>query len=249
MGYLKLEETVRVNHIRIGVFLTAVSAAAIGSAQAFTEGFEDINSLAAKGWLLQNRSTPVGENGWYQGDPAAPDSWSAQAGLANSFLQANFRNTSFPNPGAISNWLILPTVWLTNGDTLTFFTRTVSTPAFPDRLQVRMSTSGAATGFTLLPGAAGSAAELGNFTSLLLDINPSYTTSGYPSAWTQFTANVTGLAAPTSGRLAFRYFVDDTTSRGDLVGLDSVAYTPVPEPGTLVALGLGAAALLRRRRK
>lgn len=36
---------------------------------------------------------------------------------------------------------------------------------------------------------------------------------------------------------------------GDWVGIDNIQYELVPEPATMVALGLGAAAMLRRRRK
>lgn len=36
-------------------------------AQAFTENFDDIATLAGNGWLLQNNSSPVGSLGWFQG--------------------------------------------------------------------------------------------------------------------------------------------------------------------------------------
>ena len=54
--------------------------------------------------------------------------------------------------------------------------------------------------------------------------------------------------------ILFNYFDINATSTTDpnrlnFVVFDNVTVTPVPEPATLVALGLGAAALLRRRRK
>lgn len=36
---------------------------------------------------------------------------------------------------------------------------------------------------------------------------------------------------------------------GDWVGIDNIEYELVPEPATMIALGLGAAAMMRRRRK
>jgi hypothetical protein len=46
--------------------------------------------------------------------------------------------------------------------------------------------------------------DLGDFTNLLLDIKPTYTVGGYPEAWTQFTVNISGVPAGTTGRLAFK---------------------------------------------
>ena len=92
---------------------------------------------------------------------------------------------------------------LQNGAMMTFYTRTVDVPQFPDRLQVRMSTSGTST------NVGTTAYDVGDFTVLMLDINPNLTTVGYPNVWTQFTVTVNGVASPTTGRLALRYFVPD----------------------------------------
>jgi len=114
---------------------------------------------------------------------------------------------------------------------MTFWTRTVTTPFLPDRLQVRMSTSGAST------NVGATATSVGDFTTLLLDINPTYTTTGYPNTWTQFTVTVSGLVSPTTGRMAFRYFVENGGPNGvnsDYIGIDTVQYTcnqpPTPTP-------------------
>ena len=135
----------------------------------------------------------------------------------------------------ISNWLLTPTVTLQNGATLSFWTRT-TTGTFPDRLQVRMSTNGASTNDGTL------ATDVGDFTTLLLDINPTYTSTGYPTQWTQFCVTLSGLASPTTGRLAFRYFVENGGPSGDnsdYIGIDTVTYsckpicpTPTPCPVT-----------------
>jgi len=128
-----------------------------------SEGFDDINTLAGSGWAQINRSSPPGTTGWFQGNP---NTFASQAGAANSYIAANFNNTAVQ--GTISNWLITPVQTLQNGAQLTFYTR-ISNPNFPDRLQVRMSLNGAST------NVGSSATDVGDFTTLLLDINPNYT--------------------------------------------------------------------------
>jgi hypothetical protein len=120
-------------------------------------------------------------------------------------------------------------VTLQNGAVLNFTTRTVDVPQFPDRLQVRMSTNGTSTdvGTTEF--------EVGDFTVLMLDINPNLTTTDYPNVWSYFTVTVSGLASPTTGRLAFRYFVPNGGPHGpngDYIGVDQVAFFCTPPPPT-----------------
>jgi hypothetical protein len=221
--------------------LTVLSGAVM--AQNFSEGFDDINTLAGSGWQVgPNNSAPIGVTNWFQGNSAV---FNAQAGAPTAYIAANFNNTA--GVGTISNWLLAPTRTLSNGDSFSFWTRTVDQPGFPDRLQVRMSLNGAST------DVGATATSVGDFTTLLLDINPSYSTGGYPNTWTNFVVNISGLGGPTSGRLAFRYFVENAGPSGansDYIGIDTVNYTQVvPEPATMAVLGIGAAALLRRRRK
>jgi hypothetical protein len=121
---------------------------------------------------------------------------------------------------------------LQNGAMMTFYTRTVDVPKFPDRLQVRMSTNGTST------NVGTGALDVGVFSVLMLDINPGLTTAGYPSTWTQFTVTVSGVPTPTTGRLAFRYFVPNggsNSSNGDYIGIDTMSFfctpqTPTPTP-------------------
>ena len=175
---------------------------------------------------MQNLSSPVGTTGWFQGNSTV---FPAQAGAATSYIGANFNNTTGAN--TISNWLLTPTVTLQNGATLKFWTRTVDAPQFSDRLQVRMSTAGASTNVGATP------TSVGDFTTLMLDINPTYVPTVYPNVWTQFTVTVSGVASPTQGRLAFRYFVENggpTGANSDYIGIDSVQFSgvcgPTPTP-------------------
>ncbi len=183
-----------------------------------SEGFDNVLNLPASGWVLQNNSTPVGALGWFQGNP---DAFASYSGAPDSYVGANYNSVN--GAGTISNWLLAPNVTLKNGDVFTFFTRTSSDNMWADRLQVRMSTNGASVNI----GNTGT--SVGDFTNLLLEINPNLQLSVYPMQWTQFTITISGLSAPTSGRIAFRYFVtngglDGTNS--DFIGIDDFVYTP-----------------------
>jgi hypothetical protein len=201
----------------VGCAVLAASAG-LANAQSFSESFDDITTLPTNDWFQQNNSNPVGIYNWEQGDTTV---FGPQASAGYIFCDYN----NGAGLATISSWLVAPNRPLNNGDTFSFWTRTVDTPAFPDRLQVRMSTNGASTNV----GAVGDAAAVGDFTTLLLDINPNYTLTDYPNTWTQYTVTLSGLpAAGVSGRLAFRYFVEDggpSGSNSDYIGVDEVAYT------------------------
>jgi hypothetical protein len=77
------------------------------------------------------------------------------------------------------------------------------------------------------------AGDAGDFTRLLLDINPTYTTTGYPSVWTLQTITITGVTGTVRGRIALRYFVfgggpTNTSRRSDYIGIDDIKYDSSP---------------------
>ncbi|WP_313267253.1 T9SS-dependent choice-of-anchor J family protein [Epilithonimonas vandammei] len=194
-------------------------------AQSYTQNFDDITTLAGDGWVIQNNSTPVGSLGWFQGTAITatptPGPFNSYNGANNSYIAANFNSTG--NTGTISNWLITPNRTLRNGDVFTFYTRKSSPDEYVDRLEVRLSTNGAST------NVGAGATAVGDFTTLLLSINPTLVANIYPQVWTQYTITVSGLPAPTSGRIAFRYFVTGAGALGtnsDYIGIDNVVYTP-----------------------
>ena len=204
------------------------------SAAQLTEGFDNITTLPGSGWAIVNNSVAAGSTSWFQGTPAL----TAQSGAANSYIAANFNAAAFG--GNISLWLITPLLTLDNGVTISFYT--ASTQGAPDNLEVRYSTNGASA------NVGANATSVGDFTNLLLAINPSLTGAGYPSSFTGETATISGLAAPVTGRFAFRYDVPDTSTNGDFIGLDTVsvssAASATPEPATLSLGLLGLAFLL-----
>ena len=161
------------------------------------EAFDDITALPGAGWSLQNLSEPLGSSDWFQGNPVT---FPAHEGDDDAYIAANFNNTT-GGTGTISNWLMTPQVDLFNGTELSFWTRVPSND-FPDRLEVRLSTSGAST------FAGASSTDVGDFDTVLLTIDENLEGT-YPVEWTEFTVTVSGLEAPTTGRMAFRYFVTD----------------------------------------
>jgi len=167
-----------------------------------------VNNLPFGDVVLPNGSTNPPPNG--------------QSGGANSFALVNFTSTTGNN--TISNWLISPVVTVQNGDIVSFYTRLGKIPGsegpqFPDRLQLRMSTNVAQSA---VPSTG--SADLGGFTTLLVDVNPDLQQGVYPQVWTQYTATISGLTAPTEVRFGFRYFVTSGGPSGansDIIGIDT----------------------------
>jgi|ERR1019366_5537661 hypothetical protein len=225
------------SRVLAGSLFLLLAASSLHAGVILSEGFDNISSLAGSGWTMVNNSTAGGLTGWFQGNAGV---FTAQAGADTSYVAANFDNAPFG--GNISNWLITPVLSLRYETQLVFYTSTDPSLAAPDSLEVRLSTNGASG------NVGATASSVGDFTSLLLTINPALTVDGYPTGWTQYTLSVAGLGGAATGRFAFRYDVPDTSVNGNYIGIDSVSVDSVPEPATLglIAFGLGAA-LLRRR--
>lgn len=235
------------------VFGTAIlSLAALGSAQ-FVENFNEdgatmISDLQSAGWVFSNQSDtpaapPFPAEGWFpNSDFTTPPATHEGANA----IATNYQVSDAVTPATLSVWMLTPNLTFNNGQTISFWTQSIQgTTVFPDRLQVRLSAAGAGsnTGTT--------STDVGTFTNLLLDINPTYTNTGYPTSYAQYTITLSGLSGATSGRLGFRYFVENGGPAGansDAITLDTLSVSPVPEPATLAGLGIGAMALIRRRR-
>jgi hypothetical protein len=201
-----------------------------------TENFDNVSSLAGSGWVQTNNSTTPRTTGWFQGTPAV--TFPAAAGAPDSYIAANLNNAAFA--GAISNWLMTPVLTFGNGTSLNFALRLFG-EGFLDTVQVYYSTSGNSS------NVGSTTSSTGDFT-LLQTFSASDDTG-----WLAESVLVSGLSGSASGRLAFRYVVDDTSINGDFIGIDSVAVTtvanvPEPESLALVATGLAALGWASRRR-
>lgn len=208
----------------------------VANAASLSEGF---NTVVPTGWTVTNNSTTLGSTSWFQGNTTV---FPAQAGAADSYAGVNFNSTT--GAGTISNWLITPTLSFNNGDVVSFWTRTVDLPTFPDRLELRFSNVGGVN-------VGSTPTSVGTF-NLLLSVNPNLTPTGFPNVWTQYSSTISGLGGPTSGAIALRYFVTSGGPDGansDYIGVDTFRITnAVPEPATYLMMAIGMGALLLRRR-
>lgn len=222
-----------------------------------TEGFDVVTGTppCVAGWTCTNASAPLGTTNWFQGNSGV---FPAQGGAPTSYIGANFNNTS-GGTGTISNWLISPVVQFGNGAELSFWTRTVTGASYPDRLEIRASTGGTATG--------GTATSTGDFSILLGTVNPGLAAGagacaapagppgagGYPNNWCEIRlTNAQGIPTTGSGRIAFRYFVTGagpTGTNSDYIGIDTFSFVegvtvaPLAAPSMNI-WGLGLLTLL-----
>jgi hypothetical protein len=194
--------------------------------QVLSEGFEDVSALFANGWSNQNLTEPIGPSSYFQGLTSV---FSAHTGSPASYVAVNFNSGT--GVSVTSNWLFTPELSLSNGAQFRFWTKSEDNLLFPDRLQVRMSTNGNSTNVGSNPFSTG------DFSILLLDINPNYLPDGYPFEWTEYVVTIVGLNAPVSGRIAFRYFGEDSGPDGpnlNYIGIDDLSYS-LPASGTAIS--------------
>lgn len=195
----------------------------LGNADLIHEGFDVAVPLPA-GWSEKNNSSPLGAAVFFQGNDGV---FAAHSGAPTSYIGINYQSTT--GAGTISNWLLSPTINIKNGDVFSFWTRTTDGATYADRLEVRLSTSGASV------NVGATATSVGDFTTVLLTVNPTLISgpSGYPDTWTQYTATISGLPAPTTGKIGFRYYVTNggpSGSNSDYIGIDDVVYTTTGGP-------------------
>lgn len=198
----------------------------IGAAQAQVISSENFDVFPAT-WTKLNLSAPAGANVWAQATTGILTYFGggAQSGATTSFGFVNFNSTT-GGTGTINNWLITPDINLQNGDVISFYAikgLSGGADVYPDGMQVRLSTAGAAS---VAPTAG--VANVGSYTTLMHDINPGLDETSFPTTWTEYTYTVTGLSGATDCRIAFRYLVTGAGPSGansDQIGIDTFTVT------------------------
>jgi hypothetical protein len=189
----------------------------------FSEDFDSLNATEAgalgppelldRGWLFRNQSSPPGDAGYFAG----PCFVCGEPHAGSHSLDADFSSTS-GSEGTVSNWALLPAIaGQIAGDTFVVHARAVMSFNVPPQLQVRYSPGGET-------GTGSSASDVGDFTQLLLEVNPVPSTG-----WTRYSVTVPG-----SGRLALRFFAPDTASTvtdgNTWLEIDTLSVGPPPVP-------------------
>lgn len=169
---------------------------------------EQFTTEIPRTWDIVNASVPIGTDVF---------SWENNFGGATI---STFRASTAAAGSQISNWLVSPVWEISNGDFIEFWTMAWPQSSFADRLEVRLSTAGEDT---MLPQ-IGDAQDVGDFTTVLLDINPLEQTNVYPIVWTRMTIEIEGLSGSTACRVAFRHRVSDGFVNGNGVRVDAVEH-------------------------
>ena len=196
----------------------------------YHEEFDSMQRVIDKGWKGVNLSNPLGGDSWQQGSFVAYkggpffSSISAHSYKASANELAFVPHTAGEGLSFINCWLITPELSMKNGDIISFWTTTANPVSFPDRMQVWLNPTNNSY------NVGRTAAETGDFTVKLLDINPNLShlpyPDGYPTTWTKFEIILSGLpngTIPQKHRVGFRYYVKDGGPDGlvsDEIGID-----------------------------
>ncbi|MEO7312380.1 MAG: choice-of-anchor J domain-containing protein [Chitinophagaceae bacterium] len=218
------------------VFFTACKSDAVTEPAApkdysWVQDFDSISAAHRQGWVTVNNSKPIGVETWTQAYAYYESKKGLNNGILNpqsylysgkDFILATY-NCGY-NTANISAWLMSPKTMMKNGDQIIFYTGTQVGTGRADRMQVRLNSTNSSD------NVGSDSSSVGDFKTVLVDINPTLAKSGpgaYPTSWTRYSITLSGLAAPAERRFAFRYYVTNAGPGGKNslgIGIDSVAF-------------------------
>jgi hypothetical protein len=212
--------------------------APVAPTASWTEGFSDHAGLGARGWVITNLTDKPGQEAWRKGRFESTNTYTLGVDYMVGFpaysaerSPHDFMSVDMYAGALVANmsvWLITPVTKIKNGDVLTFYTRSrLDNGSFffkdgNDRMQVRANYNNASS------NVGNSWTSVGDFTTLMLDINSGLALDGYPQEWTKYTLTVSGVTGTINGRFAFRYFIPQGGPDGNnagLIGVDEVVFT------------------------
>jgi hypothetical protein len=189
----------------------------------YHEEFDSMQRVINMGWKGVNLSNPLGGESWQQGSFIVNNLKGGPfvSRIASHSYKASANEHAFvpytcgEGLSFINCWLISPALSMKNGDIVSFWTTTADPVNFPDRMQVWLNPNNDGT------NVGRTDAETGDFTVLLLDLNPNLSPSpypaGYPTSWTKFEFVISGLpngTIPQKHRVGFRYYVKNGGPNG-----------------------------------
>jgi hypothetical protein len=187
--------------------------------KSITEEFENVYELQKKGWVtVDNTSGGSAQTAtWSQGYAGIDKSgvWHGFTAYSYTTLPDEFAYSSITfqeSNYAVSSWLISPLLSVKNGDKLSFYTRGDTTGIFTDRMQVLMNRSASTD-------VGSNFNSVGEFTTVLFDINAAKIAGGYPTTWTKYEYSFPGISEKTNVRIAFRHYVENPSYAGG-IGID-----------------------------
>ena len=193
------------------------------SAQAgvlLSEGFENMGSLAAKGWVFNNASTPGGLTpNWYQGDQSI---FGAQSGSLNSYAAVNYNAAA--TGGMLNAWMLTPIFDASQGATVSFYLRAAHDDGYFDQINF---------GFVNADGTLTRTA--------LTSVN-----AVPDSDWVKYT---TSIGTNTLGSVRFAFQYTGAAEFANYAGVDSLSISEVPEPATMALIAAGLLGLRTARRR
>ena len=210
----------------------SAKATAQPASLSYHEEFDSMQRVIDMGWKGVNISNPLGGDSWQQGSFIVNTQKGGPfvSGISSHSYKASANEHAFvpytcgANLSFLNCWLISPALSMKNGDVISFWTTTKATVSFPDRMQVWLNPNNDGT------NVGRNENETGDFTVKILDLNPNYSASpyptGYPTTWTKFEFIITGLpngTIPQKHRVGFRYYVKNGGPNGavsDEIGID-----------------------------